>query len=252
MQTESIYSEYVFPYFYIGLNTTGVFMVKNNIKICTDYAIIKIAQNNKIYDCLIDIEDIEKIKDYHWRLRFDKRHPKCTPYVETFKQINKKHTRIHLHRFLMNCPTGLVVDHINHNNLDNRKSNLRICTQSLNSLNKKETKNIYYIPRDDLYVVCFVVNGKRKKLCYTRDIKEAEYYQQIGKKFIKENKLDNLLKMPCHKILLPRNNTSGFLGISLTKNNTYRVSYKNKYISTVKTLKEAISLRKSYQLQNNF
>jgi len=37
-----------------------------------------------------------------------------------------------LHRFLMNCPDQLVVDHKNGNTLDNRKANLRICTRQEN------------------------------------------------------------------------------------------------------------------------
>lgn len=40
-----------------------------------------------------------------------------------------------LHRFIMNCPAGMVVDHINHDTLDNRKSNLRIVTPYENSQN---------------------------------------------------------------------------------------------------------------------
>lgn len=45
-----------------------------------------------------------------------------------------------MHRFLMNPPKGKVVDHMNGDKLDNRKSNLRICTQRQNSLNQRGNK----------------------------------------------------------------------------------------------------------------
>lgn len=40
-----------------------------------------------------------------------------------------------LHRFITNCPREKVVDHINHNTLDNRKANLKICTRFENQQN---------------------------------------------------------------------------------------------------------------------
>ena len=46
-----------------------------------------------------------------------------------------------LHRVIMNAKEGEVVDHINGNKLDNRRKNLRICTNSENVRFQKRHKN---------------------------------------------------------------------------------------------------------------
>ena len=54
-----------------------------------------------------------------------------------------------LHRYIMNCPQDMVVDHKNGNPLDNRKENLRICTNLQNSWNrtcsKRKHQNCNYL-----------------------------------------------------------------------------------------------------------
>lgn len=58
-----------------------------------------------------------------------------------YAYINCKGKRVSLHRYLMNPPKEKVVDHINHNPLDNRKENLRVCTHSENNQNKSKAQS---------------------------------------------------------------------------------------------------------------
>ena len=49
-----------------------------------------------------------------------------------------------LHRLIMNCPEDMVIDHLNGDRLDCRKSNLRICTQAENAQNMHNIKGYTY------------------------------------------------------------------------------------------------------------
>ena len=68
----------------------------------------------------------------------------------------KENKRIRLHRWVTNCPSKLMVDHINHNTLDNRKCNLRIVSHFGNQQNRKDNKSgkagVYWSSRDKRYV----------------------------------------------------------------------------------------------------
>lgn len=56
-------------------------------------------------------------------------------YAVLRKKTKAGRVRLALHRLIMSAPQGFEVDHINHNRLDNRKANLRLCTRSENSRN---------------------------------------------------------------------------------------------------------------------
>ena len=88
-----------------------------------------------------------------------------------------------LHRFLMKnelLENELVVDHINHNTLDNRLENLRVCSKRQNclnsSLNKNNTTNYIGVTwkKDKNKFKSYInVDGKQIHLGYFTDINEA-------------------------------------------------------------------------------
>ena len=45
-----------------------------------------------------------------------------------------------MHRLIMDEPKGLIVDHRDHNGLNNRRSNLRLCTNAQNQYNRLPLK----------------------------------------------------------------------------------------------------------------
>ncbi len=79
---------------------------------------------------LIDVEDWDKISMYKWTYIPDS--PSGHVYTKFGKQT------IYLHRFLLNPSLGVEVDHLNGDGLDNRRSNLRLCTRRQNSFNKSK------------------------------------------------------------------------------------------------------------------
>lgn len=93
----------------------------------------------KGYVALVDNEDFESVSKIKWSVIIQ-----SSGRCEAMGNIGygRKNTDpIRMHTLIMNPPKGMTIDHINHNALDNRKSNLRICTNRQNNRNKKAPSN---------------------------------------------------------------------------------------------------------------
>jgi hypothetical protein len=74
---------------------------------------------------IIDKEDIDIVSKYKWF------------FTKNGYAMNKSGKKsIYMHRLILGVQNGLVTDHINGNKLDNRRCNLRQCTQAQNLMNR--------------------------------------------------------------------------------------------------------------------
>ena len=130
---------------------------------------------------LIDIEDLEKCSYLKWG------------YSSGYAKNSKE--KIYLHRYVLNIEKENVdIDHINHNTLDNRKSNLRICSHKNNIRNSKKSKNnttgiigVYWAKNQNKYSAAIVVNKKQIHLGYFNTKEEAaKARKEAEEKYFKE------------------------------------------------------------------
>jgi len=97
----------------------------------------KIISLTRGKEAIVDDEDYDELNKYKW----------CTDctngiwYAVRAKGKYPRRKQIKMHREIMNAPSDKCVDHINHDGLDNRRNNLRVCTHSENLRNCRMHKN---------------------------------------------------------------------------------------------------------------
>lgn len=93
-----------------------------------------------------------------------------------------------MHRRITGARSGQEVDHINGDGLDNRRSNLRLCTRAQNSWNSKsklsDMKGVHRTKGSKPWVALIRVNGKRHYLGnFLTKIEGARAYNDAAKKY---------------------------------------------------------------------
>jgi len=120
------------------------------------------------YYALVDAADYETLSQYNWR------------FYNGYAARQQGRKTIYMHRQIAEPPDGMMVDHANRNKLDNRRSNLRVCTRRENILNQagKQTsrsrfKGVEYRKGSDKCFARIRVGGKRLWLGSFDDEAEA-------------------------------------------------------------------------------
>ena len=155
-------------------------MTQSEIKFPPTYMEIKMSSG---FVVKVDVEDYEWLSRRKWHVRHGP--PGGTNYAVTnFRIITPGETKrvyrkVYMHRLINNTPEGMHTDHKNGDGLDNRRFNLRNCTQSENFMNQHRTcgtskyKGVYWHKKDKKWISQIQGFGKYKYLGTFTDEKEA-------------------------------------------------------------------------------
>lgn len=160
--------------------------VTNPIIFYEDYAEMIVKSKEQEFKVKLSLEDVEKVKKGRWWAT--KKGQNWYFYSDNVAG----HKKISLHRYIMDCPKGFVVDHINtYDHLDNRRSNLRICTikknsenQRLNIKNQLGIPNVSWNKQNNKWRFYRKINGKYKTIQH-EDLNKLlelkkEYLESVG------------------------------------------------------------------------
>lgn len=139
---------------------------------------------------LVDDEDYDQLIMLDWCCQSSN-----NGHYRAVTRPDSKKRAIKMHRFILNAPPGLVVDHINGNPLDNRRCNLRLATQLQNTHNRNKSTN----NTSGYKGVWKRCDGRAKK--WTAEIKVAGVKHFLGGFFTPEEaaKAYNIAALKFHK-----------------------------------------------------
>lgn len=157
---------------------------------------MKVIKSTNGYDILVDDENYQYLNQFKW-VATQKSKRYSTKYAIRRIYITRLRYKIsQMHREVLSCPTKKIIDHINHNGLDNRKINLRICTRSQNLMNTKNLlpshnktgyRGVRLHTHPNKFTAQIQIQGKQKYLGTFMSAKEAaKAYNKIAKKYFKE------------------------------------------------------------------
>lgn len=123
---------------------------------------------------IVDEEDFERVNQHKW---YAYKAP-TTYYAQRKSKNRNTYEDKHMHHMVLGL-RNVIVDHIDGDGLNNRKSNLRRCTTAQNNCNKipliktSKYKGVHYSKKAKQFISMIRVNGKTKYLGHFNDELDA-------------------------------------------------------------------------------
>jgi hypothetical protein len=102
---------------------------------------MKLINLNKGFTAQVDDEDYEHINQFNWYVAYSGN----VMYARREVRIDGKQKHEWMHRTIIDTPANMETDHIDHNGLNNQKSNLRVSTRAQNCMNRKTWGRSKYV-----------------------------------------------------------------------------------------------------------
>jgi len=194
METQSSKSKY------LGINRSGDLSASNPfpspLRIFKEHTMKRIPLTTPGFMALVDDEDYERVMQYRWRVKADRKKKRHLFYAQTGD--SRKGTNISLHRYIMATPKGMDTDHLNGIPLDCRKGNMRICTrrenlQNLHIQTASEYPGVSWHKRLMKWRADIRIDGQLKYLgLYENELDAAIAYRDAVKQLENERDKDHV------------------------------------------------------------
>jgi hypothetical protein len=129
------------------------------------------------YVALVDDEDYDRVSQFKWRAQ-----PVAVngATANHYAITSLSGRTVFLHRFILNAPRGMEVDHRNRNGIDCRRNNIRLATTAQNQANRGRTqanrsgyKGVSWSEQRRKWLVQITCNGERRHVGRFDDPTEA-------------------------------------------------------------------------------
>ena len=138
---------------------------------------------------LVDDEDYEWLMQWNWCCCFLDKRRKNLYAMRNSKTVNGKRNSIYMAREILKAKPGQIVDHENRETLDNRRSNLRICSRSenntnlgLSSISTSGFRGVYWQKKGSIWKAQIKKNRKRYHLgCFSTPEEAHKAYVKAAK-----------------------------------------------------------------------
>jgi len=184
----------------------------------------------------VDLRDLHKMQGFTWVVS-------SHGYAAGWGKVDGKRKHVYLHRIITGAQKGLVVDHINHDKLDNRRENLRVVTAKLNTQNRQNSTHKYqgvYPTRQGHFNV--KIGGSSLGTYYTEE-DAALVYDEAARRVYGEGAKLNIPDQKWTPKLSPATTSKlGYKGVEKNGKEGYCARFKREYLGTFKCVKYAHSV----------